>query len=96
VNENVRAFFDGGTRRLQFGRMDRDANVVRVTFFNRCPDRRSKRIDRMILVDDLPDLHEVGFLLGQFAHELARLIRAVDLDDRRITQIELLARDAGD
>src|SRR5207247_6389214 len=34
--------------------------------------------------------------LGELAHELARLIGSVDLHNRRIAEIEFLARDTGD
>ena len=50
----------------------------------------------MILIDNVPDLDEVGLLLGQFAHELACLFRGVDLDDRRIAEIKFFARYARD
>ena len=41
-------------------------------------------------------LDQIGLLLGKFAHECARLLGTIDLDDRRIAEIEFLARDAGD
>src|SRR5215472_10344923 len=76
--------------------MNCDTNLLRVTLFDCRAHDRPERIDGMIFVDDVPDLHQIGFLLREFAHELARLIGRVDLHYWRIAEIELLARDAGD
>ena len=95
MHQNVRAFFNCCARRFQFGRVNRHADLMGVTFFNRGANGRPETVDRMILVDDVPDLHQIGFLLGEFAHELARLLGTVDLHDRRIAKIEFLAGDAG-
>src|SRR4029077_19257823 len=67
-----------------------------VTFFDRRADNRTEAVNRMILVDDVPNLHEIGILGGELAHELEGLIRRVDLDYGRIAEIELRSRDAGD
>ena len=66
-----------------------------MAFFNRCAHNWTEAFDRMILIDDVPDLNQVRFLFGQFAHELARLIGSVDLYDRRIAEIEFFARYTG-
>ena len=68
---------------------------MRVTFFNCGACNRPERINRMILVDDVPDFNQVWLLRGQFTHELARLIGGIDLHDRRIAKIEFLAGDTG-
>ncbi len=96
MDENIRAFFDCRACRLQFGRVHCDADFVRMTFFNCRAHDRPEAFDRMILIDDVPNLHQIGFLLGEFAHEFSRLIGRVDLDDRRIAEIEFLARDTRD
>ena len=62
-----------------------------MTFFDRRAHDWPETLDRMILVDDVPDLHRIRLLLGQFANELARLIGGVDFHDRRIAEIEFLA-----
>ena len=66
------------------------ANFVGVTFFNRSANDRPKRVDRMTLINDVPDFNEIWILRGQFAHELARLLGSIDFDDGRITQIKFL------
>ena len=76
--------------------MHRDPNMVGVTFFNCRTDGRPKGIDRMIFVDDVPNFYEIRFLLRELAHEVAGLLWRVDLQDRRVAEIEFLARDAGD
>ena len=91
VHEHIGPFFDRRARRLQFSRMNRDADFVRMTFFNRRTDDRPKRIDRIVLIDDVPNLHQVWILFRQFAHEFARLIRRIDFHDRRIAKIKFLA-----
>ena len=96
MDEDVGAFFHGGARCFQFGRMNRDAQFARMTLFNRRANDRPKAIDRMVFIDDVPDLHQVRFLLGQFADELARLIGSFELHYRRIAKIEFLARNARD
>ena len=88
VDEHIGAFFHGGARRFQFCRVHGHANFVGVTFFDRSANDRPKRVDRMILIDDVPDFNEIWILRGQFAHELARLLGSIDFDDRRIAQIE--------
>src|SRR5437764_442869 len=74
--------------------MHGDANLMRMTFFNRRARDGPERIDWMIFVHDVPDLHQIWLLFCKFAHELARLIGSVDLYNRRITEIEFLSRDA--
>src|SRR5256885_1752168 len=71
--------------------MHGDANFVRVAFFDRRVHDRPERFDRMILIDNVPNLHQIGLLLCKFAHELARLLGRIDPDDGRIAEIELLA-----
>ncbi|PYK99516.1 MAG: hypothetical protein DME32_12635 [Verrucomicrobia bacterium] len=95
MDKPIGAFFHGGARRFQFGRMHGHANFVGVTFFNRSANDRPKRVDRMTLINDVPDFNEIWILRGQFAHELARLIGRIDFDDRRIAQIEFLTGNAG-
>ncbi len=95
VHKDIGPFLNGGARCFQFSRMNGDANLMRVTFFNRGADDRPERINRVILVDDVPDFNQVRVLRGEFAHELARLIGSIDLHNRRIAKIEFLARDAG-
>ena len=94
VHEHVHAFFNRGARRFQFGRVHGDADFARVAFFNRRTHDRPKRIDRMILINDVPDLQQIRILLRELAYELARLIRIVDLNNWRIAQIELRPRHA--
>ena len=94
VHEYVSAFFHRGARSLQFGRVNSDTQFASVTFFDGRADDRTKAIDRMILINDIPNLHEIGILRGELAHEFAGLIRSVDLDDGRIAQIELWTRHA--
>ena len=84
VHEHVGAFFDCGAGSFQFGCVHCHANFVRVTLFNGRANNWAKGIDRMVFVDNVPNLHQIGFLFGKFAHELARLIGSVDLHDRRI------------
>ncbi len=93
VHEHVGAFFNCGASSLQFGRVNSDTNVACVTFFDRRADNWTEAVDRMIFIDDVPNLDEIGILRGELAHELAGLIRRVDLDDGRITEIELRSRD---
>ena len=76
MDENVRAFFDRCACRFQFGRVHCDANLVRMTFFNRRAHDWPEAFDRVVFVDDVPNLDQIGFLFGQFPHELACLIRA--------------------
>jgi len=38
----------------------------------------------MILIDDVPNLHQVRFLFREFANELACLLWRIDFHDRRI------------
>src|SRR4029079_18450732 len=52
--------------------------------------------DRVVVVDDVPNLDQIGFLFGQFPHELSCLIRRVDFDDWRIAKIKFFARDTRD
>src|SRR5207249_2835711 len=96
VHEHIGAFFNSSARGLQFGRVNCDAQFARVTFFDRCADDRPETVERMIFIDDVPNLHEIGILRGEFAHEVARLIGRIDFYDRRIAKIELWSRDAGD
>ena len=91
MDEHVRAFFHSCPCRFQFRGMHCDTNLVRMTFFNRGAHDWPETFDRMVLVDDVPNLDQVGFLFGQFTHELPRLIRRVDFDDRRIAKIEFFA-----
>jgi hypothetical protein len=93
VNKHVRAFFHRRARGLELCCVHGDTNLVGMTLFDRRPDDRPKGVDRMILVDDVPDLHQIRFLFRQFTHELACLVRRVDLNDWRIAEIEFLARD---
>src|SRR5262249_43131712 len=65
-------------------------------FFNRSPHDWSEAFDRMIFVDNVPNLHQIRFLFGQFSNELPCLIRRIDFDNRWIAEIEFLARNAGD
>src|SRR5439155_11621942 len=46
----------------------------------------------MIFVDDVPDLHQIGILRGEFPHEFARSLGRVDLHNRRIAEIKLWSR----
>ena len=92
VHKNVRAFFHRGARRLEFGGVNGHADLARVTLFDRRPHDRPEAVDRMIFVDDVPNLHEIGILRGEFAHEFARLLRVVDLNYGRVAQIELRPR----
>jgi hypothetical protein len=94
VDKHVRAFFHCRARSLELGCVHRDTDFVRVTLFDCRADDRTERIDGMIFVDDVPDLHQIRFLFRQLAHELARLIGCIDLHDWRIAEIEFLARDA--
>ena len=96
MDQHVRTFFNRSARGFQFGRVDRHSDFVRMTFFNCRPNDRPKRIDRMIFVDDVPNFYEIRFLLRELAHEVAGLLWRVDLQDRRVAEIEFLARDAGD
>ena len=57
---------------------------------------RAETFDRMILSDDVPNLDVVGFLRSQFADQFSALFWRVDLDDRRIAEIELRTRNARD
>ena len=95
VDKNVGAFFHGGAGRFQFGGVNGHANFVGVTLANGRANDRPKRVDRMILIDDVPDFNEIWILRRQFADELPRLIGSIDFDDRRITQVELLAGHTG-
>ena len=90
MDEHIGAFFHGRARRFQFCRVHGHANFVGVTLINRSANDRPKRVDRMILIDDVPDFNEIWILRGQFAHELACLIGSIDFNDRRITQIKFL------
>ena len=85
VDEHVRAFFHRRARRIQFRRVDSDTYFVRVTFFYRCAHDWPETFNRVLLVDDVPNLHKIGFLFSQFAYESARLIRRVYFDDWGIT-----------
>ena len=96
MDQHVCAFFNRSTRSFQFSRVNCDSDFVRMTFLNGGADNRAERIDRMILVDDVPNLHQIWFLFREFANEFARLIGRIDLHDRRIAEIEFLARDTGD
>src|SRR5439155_15376110 len=69
---------------------------VRVTFFYRCAHDWPETFNRVLLVDDVPNLHKIGFLFSEFAYESARLIRRVYFDDWGITLIEFFTRDARD
>jgi hypothetical protein len=68
---------------------------VRVALFNRRADDWPETFDRMILIDDVPNFDQIGFLFCQSPHELSCLIRRIDFDDRRIAEVEFFARDAG-
>ena len=94
MDKNVSAFFYRRARSLELGGVHGDANFVGMTLFDCSADNRPESIDRMIFVDDVPDLHQIRFLFRQFAHELTRLIRCVDLHNWRIAKIEFFARDA--
>ena len=96
VDKHIGAFFNGRARGFQFGRVNGDANFVRVTFFNRRTRNGPKRIDRMIFVHDVPDFHQIGLLLDEFANELPRLLGSLDLHNWRIAEIKFLARNTGD
>ena len=89
-------FLNRSTCCFQFSCVNGHANLMRVTFFNCGARDRPERINRMILVDDVPDFNQVRFLRGQFTHELARLIGSIDLHNRRIAKVKFFARDTGD
>src|SRR6266446_1993749 len=91
VDQNVRAFLNSSARRFQLSRMHGHTRVVRVTFFHRRAHNRPERVNWMIFVHDVPNLDQVGFLIGELAHELPRLFRSVDFYDRWIAEIELFA-----
>ena len=94
--EHVCAFFHRGARGLQLGRVYCDTNFVRVTLFNRRADNRPKAVNRMIFVDNVPDLDQIRFSAREFPDEIARLLRSIDLHNRRIAEIEFLPRHARD
>ncbi len=94
VDQNVGAFFNRCACGFQFRCMHHHPNLAGVTFLNGRSRNRTKRLHRMILVDDVPNFYKVRFLFSQFAHELARSFWTIDFHDRRIAQIEFFARHA--
>ena len=96
VHQHIRAFFDRGARGLQLSRVHGDAQFVRMTFFDSRAHDRAEAVDRMIFVDDVPNLDQVGILRREFADELPRLFGRVDLHNRWIAEIELRTRHARD
>jgi len=95
VDKDIGPFLNRSARCFQFSCMNGHADLMRVTFFDRGARNRPKRINRMILVDDVPDFNQVRLLGDEFTHELARLIGSIDLHNRRIAKIKFFARDTG-
>src|SRR5262249_51497349 len=87
--------FNCCARRFQFGRVNRDPDFVSVTLFNCRARDRAEFLDRLILIDDVPDLYQIRFLRRELADELARLIRGFDLHYWWIAEIEFFARYTG-
>src|SRR4051812_33016157 len=76
--------------------MHRDAQFARVAFLDHGVHDRAEFLDRTVGADYVPDLDVIRILRGKLAHKFAALLGRVDLHDRRIAEIELRTRDAGD
>ena len=89
------ALLPDGPLPKEFGGVHGHAEFACMAFFDDGMNDGSEFLDRVLGVDDVPDLDVVGIFRGELAHQLAALLGRVDLDDGRITEIELRSRDAG-
>ena len=80
VNQDICSFFNGSARGFQLGRVNCHANFVGVAFLNRGPNNRPKTFDRMVFVDDVPDLDVVRVLRREFPHKIPRLLGPIGVE----------------
>ena len=97
VDEKVGAFLDRGARGFQLSGVNSDAQFQPVTFRDDRVNNGPEFLDRVLGVDDVPDLDVIRCLFRQFLHELDALLRRLDFDDGRIAvELELRPRNTGD
>src|SRR5262249_3128677 len=87
MNKYVSPFRDGSASGFKLGRMYGNMNLVGMTFVHHSPYNRTKRLDWMCVVRDVPDLDVIGVLRSEPANHFAPLFGCIDLNDGWITQI---------
>src|SRR5438067_13932675 len=78
VDEHLDAFLDRRPGSFQFGGVNGNADMMDMALLNCRANDRPEAIDRMIFVDNVPDLDQVRFVRGEFTDKFARLIRCID------------------